>query len=91
MIGALLIASHLCLFRPDRVIALVNLSVVLQPRDPTTKPTEKMKTVFGGRTTICADSRLFLLHWVHFTLRRASLSMPFSFSIMIMDPNLYYA
>lgn len=41
------IASHLCLFRPDRVTALVNLSVAHTPRDPTTKPTEKMKTAFG--------------------------------------------
>jgi len=47
------VASHLCLFRPDRVTALVNLSVVLRPRDPTTKPTEKMKTVFGEGYYMC--------------------------------------
>ncbi|GLJ07165.1 hypothetical protein SUGI_0060200 [Cryptomeria japonica] len=42
-----LIASYLCLFRPDRVIALVNLSVPFQPRDPKSKPTEKLRSVFG--------------------------------------------
>lgn len=41
------IASCLSLFRPDRVTALVNLSVPPQPRDPTAKRTEKMRTIFG--------------------------------------------
>lgn len=47
------IASHLCLFRPDRVTALVNLSVVHRPRDPTTKPTEKLRTNFGEGYYMC--------------------------------------
>lgn len=48
-----LIASYLCLFRPDRVIALVKLSVPFQPRDPTIKPTEKLRSVFGEGYYVC--------------------------------------
>lgn len=48
-----LIASYLSLFRPDRVIALVNLSVVLQPRNPRTKPIERMRTILGENYYIC--------------------------------------
>jgi len=52
-IGAQLLLRTFVFFRPDRVTALVNLSVVLQPRDPTTKPTEKFRTIFGEGYYIC--------------------------------------
>ena len=42
------VASHLYLFQPDRVIALVNLSVPYQPHDPTRNP---------KKAAICADFR----------------------------------
>ncbi|KAK9139314.1 hypothetical protein Scep_008995 [Stephania cephalantha] len=41
------IAWHLCMFRPDRVKALVALSVAFQPRDPSKKPTERLQAAFG--------------------------------------------
>ncbi|BFG39198.1 hypothetical protein CerSpe_254720 [Prunus speciosa] len=38
---------HLSLFRPDRVIGLVNLSVPYFPRSPTTKTTEAIRELYG--------------------------------------------
>eukprot|EP00252_Welwitschia_mirabilis_P011460 TRINITY_DN25715_c0_g1_i1.p1 TRINITY_DN25715_c0_g1~~TRINITY_DN25715_c0_g1_i1.p1 ORF type:complete len:323 (+),score=50.39 TRINITY_DN25715_c0_g1_i1:141-1109(+) len=46
-------ASYLCLFRPDRVHALINLSAPFTPRDPTRKPTDKLKSAFGEEYYIC--------------------------------------
>eukprot|EP01018_Ginkgo_biloba_P009514 Gb_35610 [translate_table: standard] len=48
-----IIASYLCLFRPDRVKALVNLSAVFSPRDPRSKPIERMKSNFGEGYYMC--------------------------------------
>ncbi|PSR92569.1 Lipid-phosphate phosphatase [Actinidia chinensis var. chinensis] len=42
-----IIAWNLCLFRPDRVKALVNLSVHFLPRIPTTKPVEMFRGFYG--------------------------------------------
>ncbi|KAK2989320.1 hypothetical protein RJ640_014779, partial [Escallonia rubra] len=41
------IAWHLCLFRPDRVKALVNLSVAYMPRDPTSSPARIFRALYG--------------------------------------------
>ncbi|KAK3016339.1 hypothetical protein RJ639_005723 [Escallonia herrerae] len=41
------IAWHLCLFRPDRVKALVNLSVAYMPRDPTSSPAQTFRALYG--------------------------------------------
>ncbi|KAI6701173.1 hypothetical protein NL676_015497 [Syzygium grande] len=41
------VAWHLCLLRPDRVKALVNLSVPYRPRSPQWKPVEYMTEKFG--------------------------------------------
>ncbi|XP_022763222.1 uncharacterized protein LOC111308838 [Durio zibethinus] len=41
------VAWHLCLFRPDRVKALVNLSVPYFPRSPKIKPIKFMTETFG--------------------------------------------
>ncbi|XVF01055.1 hypothetical protein REPUB_Repub04eG0054700 [Reevesia pubescens] len=41
------VAWHLCLFRPDRVRALVNLSVPYFPRAPNIKPIKFMTQIFG--------------------------------------------
>lgn len=41
------IAWHLCLFRPDRVKALVNLGIPYRPRSPEMKPLQFMNKVFG--------------------------------------------
>lgn len=48
-----LIAWYLCLFRPDRVKALVNLSVVFNPRNPKMKPLQVLKAVYGDDYYIC--------------------------------------
>jgi pimeloyl-ACP methyl ester carboxylesterase len=50
--GALM-AWYLCLFRPDRVKALVNLSVQFMPRDPRNKTVESMRAVYGDDYYIC--------------------------------------
>lgn len=41
------IAWNLCLFRPDRVKALVNLGVAYMPRSPELKPTEIFSKLYG--------------------------------------------
>ncbi|KAI3952062.1 hypothetical protein MKW92_052734 [Papaver armeniacum] len=38
---------YLCLFRPDKVKALVNLSVAFTPRNPKYKPIETMRAAYG--------------------------------------------
>lgn len=40
-------AWYFCLLRPDRVKALVNMSVVFRPRSPTRKPVESMRAMIG--------------------------------------------
>ncbi|KDP27824.1 hypothetical protein JCGZ_18904 [Jatropha curcas] len=47
------IAWHLCLFRPDRVKALVNLSVVFALRNPNGKRIEVMRAVYGDDYYMC--------------------------------------
>ncbi|OVA13438.1 Alpha/beta hydrolase fold-1 [Macleaya cordata] len=41
------IAWSLCLYRPDRVKALVNLSIAFVPRNPSNKPTERLRAAYG--------------------------------------------
>nr|GEV95371.1 bifunctional epoxide hydrolase 2-like [Tanacetum cinerariifolium] len=48
-----IISWYLCLFRPDRIKALVNMSVVYTPRDPLVKPLEKLRKTFGDEFYIC--------------------------------------
>ncbi|GJS59157.1 bifunctional epoxide hydrolase 2-like protein [Tanacetum coccineum] len=43
-----MIAWCFCLLRPDRVKALVNMSVVFSPRNPVKKPIESMRKNFGS-------------------------------------------
>ncbi|KAI3901847.1 hypothetical protein MKW92_031255 [Papaver armeniacum] len=38
---------YLCLFRPDRVEALVNLSVAFTPRSPLHRPIETLRAIYG--------------------------------------------
>ncbi|KAI3962730.1 hypothetical protein MKW92_046956 [Papaver armeniacum] len=42
------IAWALCLYRPDRVKALVNMSIPFIPRNPLTKPTDRLRAAFGN-------------------------------------------
>ncbi|KAK1558344.1 hypothetical protein Q3G72_001339 [Acer saccharum] len=48
-----LIAWNLCTFRPDRVKALVNLSVAFHPRNPAIKPVDGFRALFGDDHYIC--------------------------------------
>jgi pimeloyl-ACP methyl ester carboxylesterase len=48
-----IIAWYLCLFRPDRVKALVNLSVAFSPRNPQRKPLEALRAVYGDDYYVC--------------------------------------
>lgn len=47
------IAWWLCLFRPDRVKALVNLSVAFAPRMPNRKPLDMFRAAYGDDYYIC--------------------------------------
>ncbi|PON66298.1 Epoxide hydrolase-like, partial [Trema orientale] len=47
------IAWYFCLFRPDRVKALVNMSVSFPSRHPTRKPIETFRALFGDDYYIC--------------------------------------
>ncbi|MCL7043279.1 hypothetical protein MKW94_009494, partial [Papaver nudicaule] len=42
------IAWALCLYRPDRVKALVNMSIAFTPRNPSAKPTDRLRAAFGN-------------------------------------------
>jgi pimeloyl-ACP methyl ester carboxylesterase len=50
--GAIM-AWYLCLFRPDKVKALVNLSVAFNPRSVKAKPMTMLSRVFGDDYYIC--------------------------------------
>ncbi|KAK4773170.1 hypothetical protein SAY87_028189 [Trapa incisa] len=46
-------AWYLCLYRPDRVKALVNMSVAFSPRNPSRKPIDTFRAVYGDDYYIC--------------------------------------
>lgn len=48
-----MIAWWLCLFRPDRVKALVNMSVAFMPRNPKMKPLDGIRALYGDDYYIC--------------------------------------
>ncbi|XP_010921626.2 epoxide hydrolase 1 [Elaeis guineensis] len=48
-----MVAWSLCMFRPDKVRALVNLSVAFRPRSPDRKPVETLRAVYGDDYYIC--------------------------------------
>ncbi|KAK6937355.1 Alpha/beta hydrolase fold-1 [Dillenia turbinata] len=47
------VAWYLCQFRPDRVKALVNMSVPFLPRNPMGKPVATMRHLFGDDYYVC--------------------------------------
>ncbi|KAG6518518.1 hypothetical protein ZIOFF_021993 [Zingiber officinale] len=49
-----MVAWCLCMFRPDKVRALVNMSVAFRPRIPGLKPVEALRAAFGDDYYICA-------------------------------------
>lgn len=52
------VAWYFCLLRPDRIRALVNMSVVFSPRNPNRKPIESMRAAFGDDYYICRFQEL---------------------------------
>ncbi|XP_059460897.1 uncharacterized protein LOC132190033 [Corylus avellana] len=48
-----IIAWYLCLYRPDKVKSLVNLSVAFTPRNPTRKPLDSLRALYGDDHYIC--------------------------------------
>ncbi|XAR48689.1 Soluble epoxide hydrolase [Bertholletia excelsa] len=46
-------AWALCLYRPDKVKALVNMSVVFTPRNPKRKPLEGLRAAYGNDYYVC--------------------------------------
>lgn len=56
-----IVAWHLSLYRPDKVRALVNLSVAYSPRKPIGKPVEIMRRVYGDEFYICRIQVTFFL------------------------------
>jgi pimeloyl-ACP methyl ester carboxylesterase len=48
-----IIAWYVCLFRPDKVKALVILSVPFAPRNPARKPVEYLRSTYGDDYYIC--------------------------------------
>ncbi|KAL5983716.1 hypothetical protein ACLOJK_017807 [Asimina triloba] len=46
------VAWHLCMFRPDRVKALLNLSVIFPRRSPV-KPVDAMRFIYGDNFYMC--------------------------------------
>ncbi|KAJ6852741.1 uncharacterized protein M6B38_253165 [Iris pallida] len=48
-----MVAWHLCMLRPDRVKALVNLSVVFSPRHPRRRPVDSLRALYGDGHYIC--------------------------------------
>ncbi|KAI3829573.1 hypothetical protein L1987_03699 [Smallanthus sonchifolius] len=48
-----IISWYMCLFRPDRIKALVNLSVIYTPRNPLVKPVEQFRQIYGDDFYIC--------------------------------------
>ncbi|KAJ6806170.1 uncharacterized protein M6B38_176270 [Iris pallida] len=53
-----LVAWYLCMFRPDKVKALVNLSVAFTPRNPAIKPVEYLRLIYGDEYYICRFQEL---------------------------------
>ncbi|XP_059625649.1 uncharacterized protein LOC132268816 [Cornus florida] len=47
------IAWYFCMFRPDRIRALVNLSIAFHPRNPSIKPTDSMRAFLGDDYYMC--------------------------------------
>ncbi|XP_047151348.1 epoxide hydrolase A-like isoform X2 [Vigna umbellata] len=48
-----MIAWYLSLFRPERIRALVNMSVAFTPRNPKRKPLDTLRAVYGNDYYIC--------------------------------------
>jgi len=73
------VAWWLCLFRPDRVKALVNLSVAFSPRNPKYKPVDMLRAAYGDDYYICR----FQVFLFSFLLSFLVLLFQYSYSILL--------
>ncbi|KAL0348646.1 UNVERIFIED_CONTAM: Epoxide hydrolase B [Sesamum angustifolium] len=53
-----MVAWALCLYRPDKVKALVNMSVAFTRRNPSRKPLEMLRAVYGDDYYICRFQKM---------------------------------
>ncbi|KAI9180887.1 hypothetical protein LWI28_009081 [Acer negundo] len=53
-----IIARYFCMFRPNRVKALVNTSVTFYPKNPARKPMDGFRALFGDDYYICRPNRV---------------------------------
>ena len=60
-----MVAWALCLFRPDKVRALVNMSVVFNKRNPKKKPLEALRAAYGDDYYICRIQVLSLTIYIY--------------------------
>lgn len=72
-----IIAWYLCLYRPDKVKALVNLSVAFTPRNPKRKPLESLRALYGDDYYICRFQVLFQSSYKNYS----------PFSLFVNTPN----
>ena len=70
-------AWSLSLYRPERIRALVNLSVVFTPRNPKRKPLDTLRAVYGNDHYICRFQVCSKFFGVCFLLYMLVLFCPF--------------
>lgn len=58
-------AWSLSLYRPERIRALVNLSVVFTPRNPKRKPLDTLRAVYGNDYYICRFQVCSNFNWFY--------------------------
>lgn len=63
-----IIAWYMCLFRPDRVKALVNTSVLFIPRNPKRKFVETLRALYGDDYYMCRFQVFSLISSFYFMI-----------------------
>jgi pimeloyl-ACP methyl ester carboxylesterase len=72
-----IVAWNLCLLRPDRVRALVNLSVAFMPRNPSIKPIDYFRRAYGDDYYVCRfQVRNLLLPYQAWAIQQLQLYIP---------------
>jgi len=73
-----IIAWHFCLLRPDRIKALVNMSVPLLRRNPKVKPIDEYRALYGDDFYMC---RFQVIN---------SILIYSSFQVKLLETSLFY-
>lgn len=61
-------AWHLCLYRPDRVKALLNLSVAFIPRNPNMNLIDRVRAFYGDDHYMCRFQVFFFIQTINYKL-----------------------